>query len=337
MAVHKRGKHWHYDFTIKGARYRQAIPEARTKAQAEQAENFEKQKLYNSKYGIKTRMMLADFANNIFLKWAKENKRSAYHDEYTLPHLLPYFKGQALQDITAEHIEAFKRQRSNEITRRNKKRSPNTVDRELALISKIFSLAVDYKYLDDSPCRRVKFFHVKPTEKKVITKEDEEKLLAVIDDNDRLRFIVQFGLQTGMRRGELMKLKWADIDFEKELICIPAQITKANKARVLPLMPEVQKILSSIREKDSSREEIFTGWKATLGGISGRFKKACEEAGLAGYSFHCMRHTFSTRLKDAGIHPYVVRDWLGHQSIEMTNHYTHATPSLMREALAQIS
>ena len=337
MSVLKRGKHWHYDFSIKGIRYRQAVPEARTKAQAEQAENFVKQSLYNSKYGIKGQMTLADFANNIYLKWAKENKRSWEHDEYSLLKLLPYFKGQSLQDITAEHIEEFKRKRRNETTTRKEKRNPNTVNRDLALISKIFSLAVDYQYLDDSPCRKVKFFKANPAEKKVLTKEDEEKLLAVLDEKDRLRYIVIFALCTGMRRGELMKLKWANIDFEKELICIPAEITKGNRARVLPLMPEVRELLLSLREWEIDREEIFTGWKANLASVSNRFNVVCRKAGLEGYTFHCLRHTFSTRLKDRGVHPFVVRDWLGHSSIKMTDHYTHATPSSMRQALLQAS
>lgn len=337
MAVYKRGTRWYYDFTIRRKRFREVIPEATTKAQAEQAETFFKQAIFENKFGNqKGNTMFEDFAKRVYLKWAKDNKRSAFHDENQLPHFLPYFKDMTLKEITGEHVERFKQARKNEITNRGTKRSANTVNRDLALISKIFSLAVDYSYLDDTPCRRVKFFKTEAEEKKIMTLEDEAKLLASIPENDRLRQIIQVALKTGMRRGEIMKLKWENIDFAKKLICIPAEITKTNHSRTLPLMPDVEEILNSLRARYFVDELIFTGWRASLSCISDRFQVACKKAGLEGYTFHCLRHTFSTRLKDANANPFVIRDWLGHRMLSMTNHYSHATPESMRQAVSQL-
>lgn len=337
MPVYKRGNRWYFDFTIRRRRYREAIPEARTKAQAEQVEVEMKQAVYDGKYGkLKGQITLEKFANEIYLTWAKENKRSAYHDEYNLPNLLPYFKGLSLQEITAEHIAQFKRARRNEITKRGERRSPTTVNRDMALISKILSLAVEYSYIDTNPSRRVKFFKAEAKEKKVLSKADEEKLLAIIPEDDRLRSVVLVALKTGMRRGELVQLKWADIDFVGNTINLPAPITKGYRARSLPLMPDVKAIILALRAQGSWRDEVFPGFKLSPNSVTTRFSLACKKAGLEGYTFHCLRHTFSTRLKDAGAHPFVVRDWLGHRTIEMTNHYTHATQETMREAVEML-
>ncbi len=337
MPVYKRGDRWYFDFTIRRRRYREAIPEARTKAQAEQAEAQVKQSVYDGKYGkLKGQVTLEKFANETYLIWAKENKRSAYHDEYNLPNLLPYFKGLSLQEITAEHIAQFKRARRNEITTRGPRRSPTTVNRDMALISKILSLAVDYSYIESNPARRVKFFKAEAKEKKVLSKADQEKLFAVIPEDDRLRAVVLVALKTGMRRGELVQLKWSNIDFETDMINLPAPITKGNRARSLPLMPDVKAVILALHEQKGWREEIFPGFKLSPKSVTSRFSKACGKAGLEGYSFHCLRHTFSTRMKDAGVNPFIVRDWLGHRTIEMTNHYTHATPETMRQAVAAL-
>ena len=337
MPVLKRGDRWYFDFTIRGKRYREAIPEARTKAQAEQAETQIKQSVYDGKYGkLKAQVTLEKFANETYLQWARENKRSAYHDEYNLRHLLPYFKGMSLQDITAEHVEQFKRKRRNEITTRKELRNPNTVNRDLALISKIFSLAVDYCYIENNPCRRVKFFKTDIKEKKVLSRSDEKKLLSVIPADDRLYSVILVALKTGMRRGKLVKLKWENIDFDASMIHIPAAITKGNRARSLPLMPDVKAIILSLRQRDRIVAEIFPGFKLSAHSVTARFTSACKKAGLEGYTFHSLRHTFSTRLSDAGATLVVVRDWMGHKTVQMTNHYTHATPEIMRQAMEML-
>ncbi len=96
MAVYKRGSHWHYRFRVRRVRYRGALPEARTKWEAEQAESKIKQDVFEGRYGKRDTgtMKLASFIDEIYMPWAKSNKTSWLNDHYnavTLKNLQQFF------------------------------------------------------------------------------------------------------------------------------------------------------------------------------------------------------------------------------------------------------
>src|SRR5216683_2339601 len=95
MSVYKRGKqstHWHYYFRVRGVRYRGALPEARTKWEAEQAETQIRQQVYEGKFGgLAIAPRLKDFIDETYLPWAKANKRSCRDDVWRSGVLIEYF------------------------------------------------------------------------------------------------------------------------------------------------------------------------------------------------------------------------------------------------------
>jgi hypothetical protein len=101
MAVRKRGGRWHFDFQIKGTRYREAIPEATTKWQAEQAETQKRSEVFDGSYGIRQlgTQSFADFVKETYLPWAKANKRTWRNDEYIANLWCDFFRGKALREI----------------------------------------------------------------------------------------------------------------------------------------------------------------------------------------------------------------------------------------------
>src|SRR5258708_15636357 len=100
MTVRKRGSRYHYDFMIRNQRYRGTIPEARTKAEAEQAEVKVKNKVYERKYGkVSASRQFAEFVNNTYLPWARANKRSSSDDEYHAKVFCRHFGKKSLNEI----------------------------------------------------------------------------------------------------------------------------------------------------------------------------------------------------------------------------------------------
>jgi hypothetical protein len=123
MTVKKRGGRWHFSFQIKGVRYREAIPEARTKFQAEQAETKARDQVFQGTYGTSQlgNQGFREFVSETYLPWAKANKRTWRNDEIIANQWAEIFKGKSLREVSPLAIEKWKRDRaqSNYETRHN--------------------------------------------------------------------------------------------------------------------------------------------------------------------------------------------------------------------------
>jgi integrase len=352
MAVYLRGsckqKHrhsgecqtWYYKFTIRGVTYKRSIPEAQTKRQAEQAEGQARQAVFEGKYGRQVGTeSFTKFVNEVYLPWAKGNKRSWYHDTRYALVICEFFKGKTFGDITPMLVEHFRKQRREGQTNRGRTRNMATVNRELAQLSKIFSLAVDNDYCETNPCRKVRRFRVDNRRERVLTADEETQLLAVlIGGYAALHPVALLALNTGMRRGEMMELRWADVDLAAGFVHLPGAITKSGRARSIPLNGAALAALGELKERAGTQARVLAGLgytnKSTL---SQKFGAAVGAAELTDVTLHTLRHTFATRLNDKGVHPFTVRDLLGHASIEMTGDYTHARPETMRRGVETLT
>lgn len=339
MSVRKRiGKKrdtWQYDFMVRGVRFKGRIPEARTRAQAVQVETQMRQAVFDGRYGRQAGTeSFEKFTKDIFLKWARDNKRSWKTDELYAETLWRFFRGKAFCDITPMLVEKYKRERKAGVTIRGTARHGDTVNRELALLSKIFSMAVENGYASDNPCRRVKRFAVDNKRERVLSDEEEARLLAALTGRrEALRPIVIFALNTGMRRGEILKLRWEWVDLNTGQITLPREVTKAFKERVVPLNPVAREVLLGLR-RESAR--VFTGYGSERS-FETNFNTAVELAQIENLRFHDLRHTFATRLGETGADPFDIRDLLGHATIEMANYYTHTTPESRRRAVESLT
>src|SRR5262249_24630007 len=125
---------------VRGRRYRGAIPQARTKQEAENALTKIRLDVYERKYDrtAKGNGSFVKYVNNTYVPWAKANKRSWSDDVLHARVICEFFAGHAFNDINRKMDEKFKDQRANTITVRGTKRTPATVNRELEVLSKIF-------------------------------------------------------------------------------------------------------------------------------------------------------------------------------------------------------
>lgn len=221
MSVFKRGSKWCYDFWVNGKRYRGSIPEARVKAQAERAEHAMRDQVYEGTYGKQKTPapLLRDFITDTFLPWSKVNKRTWVHDEFRSRPLIKALGNKPMDEISPILIEKYKRDRRASKTARGAERAPSTVNRELELLSKVFSLAIDQGLSISNPCRKVKRFREDNERNRYLSDQEEARLLSVLTGpRADLRPVVILAIHTGMRRGELLSLRWANVDFERGLI-----------------------------------------------------------------------------------------------------------------------
>src|SRR5262249_26648598 len=158
MAVKKRGSRWHYAFMIRHVRYRGAIPEARTKDEATRAETEIRRSVYNGTYGqSQGAKQLINYAMEVYIPAADTNKKSAASDHYHVRVFQEYCGDKSCAEFSRILVERFKSDRlKSKVRGSDQKRQPSSVNRELACLSKIFSMAVIDGYASDNPCLEVK-------------------------------------------------------------------------------------------------------------------------------------------------------------------------------------
>ena len=192
--------------------------------------------------------------------------------------------------------------------------------------------------ITDNPCRKVQKLPENNQRTRHLSFEEEDRLFAKLTGNrEYLRSIVTVAIYAGPRRGELLKLRWSDVDFA--LNTINFKQTKSNKDRSVPMEPIVRSVLLELREVAGDLEYVFvnpdTGTRYTE--VKKSFASACREAGISDFRFHDLRHTFGTRLADAGVDVVKIKELMGHASIVTTMRYIHATDQGKRGAIVVLS
>jgi integrase len=176
-------------------------------------------------------------------------------------------------------------------------RAPATINRELSVVSKIFTIAVRHEKVDANPCQSVERFALDNERVRYLTENEEQRLFKAMRDNTQLKDIVTVALHTGMRRGEIFNLKWFDLDFDRSVMQVRKTKTKLN--RVVPMNARVREVLN--RQKRSS-EFVFTSEKTggRLIDVKKAFGSARLEAGIPDFQLRDLRHSCATRLSDKG-------------------------------------
>ncbi len=333
MSVYQIRGHWHYRFTIRGVRYRKAIPEARTKRQAEQAEQKSRNEVFEKKWGEIGRRNFADFVENVYIPYAKAHKKDVRPEISVVNALLKLFGNLRLGEITPEMVASFQTQRASEVTTRKAIRSRATVNRDVAVLSAIFRLALRRAEVRENPVSRVDYYTNLPKRTRILSDEEEVVLLNGIKSDVDLFRKVEFLLYTGLRRSEMFKLQWRDIDFENNLIALRSETTKTAKPRRIVIFSNVRAILESLRPKAGKGDPeslIFDGTANRAGAFSSHLKEACNKLKIAGVTAHSLRHTYSTRCNRFHVDPFAQRSALGHAKLSQTADYTHQSIATFR-------
>ena len=155
--------------------------------------------------------------------------------------------------------------------------------------------------------------------------------------------ILKASLLGGLRQGEILSLRWEQIDAERGLLFVSPQ-TKTHKGREIPLLPELQEVLDSVTRvivKGKPAPYVFTnpesgtpykGYDVTNG-----FKRAARQAGLSDLRFHDLRRTFASRLAQRGVSLQAIARLLGHGATYVTERYAHLSADDLREAMGRLA
>ena len=331
MAIYQRGKSYYYDFVHKGQRYTGCIgPVSRTVAKEEEhrkkTEVIE-QRLNPAKARKSPRFEA--FAED-YLEWSKANKkpRSYERDGTSLVALRAYFSGRNLSDINPWLIEKYKKER------KEKGKSNQTVNLELACLKAIFSKAMIWKKATENPVKQVKMLRVNNTRVRFLDEEEEPRLLA--ECQAHLRDLVVTALHTGFRRNELLSLRPEDVDLVLGLVSVRAGYAKNGEGRTVPITGTLREVLGRL-----SKESEATGSSYLFRNCYGEpyrsirtgFEHAAQRAGIKDFHFHDLRHTFASRLVMAGVDIRTVQELMGHKTIAMTLRYSHLSPDHKRKAM----
>ena len=242
--------------------------------------------------------------------------------------LTAFFGGRLLGDITPKLIVEYKNRRYAAGLK------PASINRELATLKKAFNLAVrEWEWCRENPVSRVSMERENNKRDRWLSFEEETRLLQACAL--WLHDLVTFALHTGMRMGEILDLTWRGVDFSRRTVTVFR--SKNGERRTIPVN---QTVLAVLKEKTKLRSlktelvfcsNVFTPLES--GHLRRSFRLALGKAKIEDFHFHDLRHTFATRLVQAGVDIYKVQRLLGHKSPIMTQRYAHHYPESLRDGV----
>jgi len=247
------------------------------------------------------------------------------------------FGNKTLSEIRLADLERYRDERRKKVT-------VATVNRELSLMRAAFKWAMRREYVSKSPfdlAEPGKLIAVSAESKRkvVVTPEQEEALLAQCNTERRrhLRALIITLLDSGCRLGEILNLRWSDIDFAKSEFTAVSYKGKNRSERKVPLTSRVRATflelrekpsLHSFRKKDADQHLVF----GIVSNVQKSFHAARKAAGLSHVRLHDLRHTSATRLAESGMNLSHVGAILGHSNLQTTMRYVNSTDAVVQAA-----
>ncbi len=285
--------------------------------------------------GRKVILSFKEAAGKYLEKQIAEGAKNLYSKQCHMRlHLIPFFDETPLDKISNFDVERYKKMRIN------KQAKPATVNRELAVLSHLFTKSLEWQWLDKKPAQ-IKLFKEDHGRITYLTVEQIERLLEVAkqDQNIQIYPFIMIGLETAMRKMEILSIKLKDIDLEKRVIYIPQ--AKAG-SRQQPITAHLAGFLKTYL--DSARPDqiwLFPADKSVSGhtmNIEKPFRRVVKAAGMDPKQVvrHTLRHTAITHLVQAGIDLPTVKRISGHRTLQMVERYSHQNGQHIQAAMDKL-
>jgi integrase len=241
--------------------------------------------------------------------------------------------------ITPSVISELKEQLLKEETPRKTLRSQSTANRYLAALSGVFSVAVrEWNWLKENPMSKIARYKEGKPRDRFLTKEEIEKLLAICktSKSPHLYAVTLFAICSGARKGEILGLKWKDLDFTRNTATF--RDTKNGETRTIPLSPVlVGCLLDEKKKRIILSEYVFPSCDGKQpADIRGAWENAIQEADLD-ICFHTLRHTAASHLTMGGASTIEVGAVLGHKTLAMVKRYSHLSVSSTAKVLYRMN
>lgn len=301
---------------------------------------------------------LGQFIDDTYTPWLRAHRPRTADDTIGKLGQFEEWRSKTLDEITVEAIERWRLKRITEGAK------PATVLRNVMTLSGALGRAVKLGRLSENPVLRIerptidrspKVRYLDQAEEKRLREElakrdvkmrearksanrwradrKEEPLPPLPYFGDHLTPAVLVSLNTGLRRGELLALRWSSVDFKAKQLTVEGAAAKSGQTRHVPLNDEALEALKRWKEQAADEERAFpidTGFKTAWAAL-------LEKAKITKFRWHDLRHHFASRLAQAGVPLNTIRELLGHGSLAMTLRYAHLAPDQKREAVAKLT
>ena len=267
-----------------------------------------------------------------FLAYSKQEKRSYRHDVSRSETLLRLWRDCPLADLSPGRIE-----RDLADCAEREEWTPATYNRHRALVSGIFSLAIRNGKASANPARGTRHRVENNARVRYLTDDEENRLMKQVRSTcPDLEPQILIAMHSGMRRSEQYVtpdcpdggLKWSHVDFRSAVITLPC--SKHGESRHIKMNSVLQKILRQLHRAARS-PYVFPGQPPDK-----LFPEICKQAKVTDFTWHCLRHTFASRLVMAGVDLRTVQELLGHKRIVTTMRYAHMAPQHQADAVERL-
>jgi len=333
-SIYKRGRVWYVSYYVNGKRVRKRV--GTSKKLAEIARKEIEVKIAKGELGWEEVKdpTFCDFKNG-YLAYLKANTRPTTYTRYkeAIEHFLEFLKRNGkiswkLSQISFQFIERYKQERINKV-------KPLTVNLELKVLKAFYNFAIKCSCAKENPVNKVPFYREPEKKPRFLSQKEINRLLA--NSNDLFPILYTF-LKTGLRKSELVNLRWEDIDFER--LCIKVESnenwsTKTGNSREIPID---KNLLSVLKKLPRTSEYVFvnTNGRKYQHHLTERVKRLGKRIGLPNLTLHTLRHTFISHLVMSGVDLVTVKELAGHADIKTTMRYAHLAPEHLRKSIEKL-
>ena len=273
------------------------------------------------------------FVQQHYLPFIQARKRSWRTDDSILRgHLLPAFAHVRLSRISRADVLALHH------AKLASGYAAATCNRMLILLKFILNCAVRWDVLPPgrNPCSGIEAFADHGARERFLTSGEVQRLMAALDASRQVQVaqVIRLLLYTGARKREILDCRWDEIDFDRQLLSVPATRSKSKKPRFIPLSDAAIDLLRDLPRQNGMPWVFFnprTGKPPVS--IFYAWDTIRRQVQLADVRLHDLRHSYTSFLINAGRTLYEVQRLLGHHDPKVTMRYAHLTPQSMREAV----
>ncbi len=266
----------------------------------------------------------------------KKREKSRISDEGNLINwVLPALGGMKVADVTFSDIDALHRKIS--------KKAPIQANRVVALLSKIFSLAIRWEMRADNPCKGVEK-NPETKRKRYLSQVELARLIEVLNESGEAQSAnaIRLLLLTGARRGEVLGATWHQFDLQAGTWTKPSAATKQKAEHRVPLSAPAVELLRAMQadclkvEADKRSPFLFPGAEGKpQQDIKKFWAGVIRKAEIQDVHIHDLRHTYASILVSAGLSLPIIGALLGHTQVQTTSRYAHLLDDPLRAATEQ--
>ena len=318
-SLFKRGEHWFVDFRFDGKRYRVSTRAAKRGDAERLAEYIIRKEIEKAIGG--SRFTLAELVDRYISHTRAANASTwARSKRLYLKRIVKFFGNRPLSEVTPYDCQRFQ----DHV--RARFASQSSVNAHTTTLKNMLNLAIEWEMMTANPARKLKTPHP-PGRQRFLADEEIVALLTAAKGmmdarpmGHRLIYcFIKVGLLTGMRRSEILGLRW--MDFRDDFVQVRQQfkdLPKEKKPKLVPVPPGLRRELLAL---STGHEYLFP---VNINGLSRAWREACRRAKIRDCTPHSLRHTHATRCAQIGTSLVALQATLGHASLAMTGRYAHA-------------